>query len=252
MQNESLNPLSDRFPQLFAGMLALSLALVGGALIGSTAIRSLNRGNDVLKVYGSAKKPIRADYVIWKTSVSSQQPTLQKAYKEVTDYSERVQTYLKEQQIPAEAITFSAIETYAVPETTSNGAQTGRNLAYKLTQRIEIRSKDVDRIAKLSSQATELINEGISLESLPPEYLYTDLSTLRVEMIAAATKDAKSRAEAIAETTGSRVGAVRSAETGIFQITSRHSTEVSDSGVYNTSSVDKDITAVVSLSFSLD
>ncbi|MFM7192339.1 MAG: SIMPL domain-containing protein, partial [Microcystaceae cyanobacterium] len=58
-------------------------------------------------------------------------------------------------------------------------------------------------------------------------------------------------AEAIAKNTNSQVGAVRSAQTGVFQITSRNSTEVSDMGTYDTSSIDKDITAVVSISFSM-
>lgn len=71
-------------------------------------------------------------------------------------------------------------------------------------------------------------------------------------MIAEATEDAKDRAEAIAKTTGNRIGTVRSAKTGVFQITSRHSTAVSDYGIYDTSSLEKDITAVVSVQFSLE
>jgi hypothetical protein len=68
----------DHFPQVFSGLLSLSLALVVGAWLGSSAIRTLNRGNDVLTVTGSAKKPIRSDYIIWRSSVSSQQNTLPK------------------------------------------------------------------------------------------------------------------------------------------------------------------------------
>jgi hypothetical protein len=70
-------------------------------------------------------------------------------------------------------------------------------------------------------------------------------------MVAAATKDAKARAEAIAQSTDTEVGTVRAAKTGVFQITSRNSTDVSDYGIYDTSSVDKDITAVVSVTFSI-
>ena len=71
-------------------------------------------------------------------------------------------------------------------------------------------------------------------------------------MLAEATKDAKARAEAIANSTGDRIGPIRSAKTGVFQITPRYSTEVSDSGVYDTTSLEKDITAVVSVSFGVE
>ena len=122
---------------------------------------------------------------------------------------------------------------------------------YRLSQNIEIRSHEVEKYTELSQQANELIEAGINLVSQPPEYLYTKLSQLRIEMTAEASKDAKARAEAIAKSTGNKVGAVRSAKTGVFQITSRNSTDVSDYGIYDTSSLEKDITAVVSVQFGM-
>jgi uncharacterized protein len=243
--------LPQRFPQLFAGLTALSIALVVSSFIGAGAIRNLRQPNDALSVTGSAKRPISSDYVIWKLSISSQQPTPQAAYQELKTRTERVQRYLKEQQIPDNIVTLNSIDTSTVPEVI-NGRETGKTLAYRLNQRFEIRSNDVSRIAKLSQQSTELINEGIPLVSEAPEYLYTQLAKLRIEMVAEATKDAKARAVAIASSTGNRVGSVQSAQTGVFQITSRNSTEVSNSGIYDTSSLEKDITAVVSVKFAMD
>jgi hypothetical protein len=245
------SPLLRRFPQLFAGLLALALALVISSLIGAKAIRDAKQANDVLVVTGSAKRPIRSDSIIWRLSVSSQQPTAQLAYRELIRQTERVRAYLKAKQVPDSAITVNAIETVPISEVAQNGGETGRILAYRLSQRFEIRANDVDRYTELATRSTELINEGINLVSEPLQYLYTQLGKLRVEMVAEATKDAKARAEAIASSTGNQVGTVRSAASGVFQITSRNSTEVSDSGTYDTSSLDKDITAVVSVTFSI-
>ena len=243
---------SARFPQVFAGLAALSLALVVSSFVGASALRNFRQPDDVLVVTGSAKRPIQADYIVWQMSISSQQPTAQAAYQDLKRQSERVEQYLQTEQVAANAITLSAIETHPIQEISPNGQETGRTLAYRLTQRFEVRSNEVERITKLSQQATELINEGISLNSEPPQYLYTQLSKLRIEMVAEATKDAKARAEAIAKSTGDQVGAVRSAETGVFQITARNSTDVSDSGIYDTSSIEKDITAVVSVKFAME
>ena len=44
---------------------------------------------------------------------------------------------------------------------------------------------------------------------------------------------------------------MRRAKTGVFQITSRNSTDVSDYGIYDTSSLEKDITAVVLVTFGM-
>lgn len=242
----------DRFPQLFAGLTALSLSLVVSSFVFAKAIREFKQANDVLVVTGSAKRPIQSDYIILRFSLSSQEPTKKAAYQNLKDQIEKVQAYLKEQQVPDDAITLNTIRTYNVPELASNGRATGRILAYRLSQSLEIRSDRVDKYTKLSQQANELINEGINLVSERPQYLYTKLAQLRVEMVAEATKDAKARAEAIANSAGNTVGAIRSAKTGVFQITSRNSTDVSDYGIYDTSSLEKDITAVVSVQFGME
>ncbi len=242
----------EHFPQLFAGLVVLSCSLIITAFIGSEAIREVKQANDLLVVTGSAKRPIRSDYIIVRLSVSSQDSTAQAAYQNLKRQTEQIQAYLQDQQVPDDAITLSSIQNYAIPERTRNGRETGRILYYRLTQRIEIRSDDVERYTELAQQANELIDRGINLVSEPPEYLYTKLSQLRIEMVAEATKDAKARAEAIASSTGNRVGTVRSAKTGVFQITSRNSTDVSDYGIYDTSSLEKDITAVVSVKFGME
>ena len=244
--------IGERFPQMFAGLAALSLSLVISSYIFAKAIREFKLANDVLIVTGSAKRPIESDYIILRFSLSSQEPTAPTAYQNLKRQTERLQAYLLEQQVPNQSINLGAISTYPIPEITGNGRETGRILAYRLNQRLEIRSDEVERYAQLSQQANELINEGINLVVEPPQYLYTQLSQLRIEMVAEATKDAKARAEAIAKSTGNRVGQIRSAKTGVFQITSRNSTDVSDYGIYDTSSVEKDITAVVSVQFGME
>ncbi|NMF59030.1 SIMPL domain-containing protein [Pseudanabaena yagii] len=251
MLPESNAPTPKAFPQLFSGMLALAIALVGSAYLASNALRSL-RSNDNLTVIGSSTRPIRSDFVIWRSSVSSQQATLPLAYQELKRHSEKVQTYFKSKNIPNEAITLSAIDTQPIPETNSNGVQTGRTIAYRLVQRFEIRSKDVDAITAIARSSTELINDGLPFISEPAEYLYTELGKLRVDMISEATKDAKARGEAIVNVSGSRLGTIRKAETDVFQITARYSTEVSNSGAYNTTTIDKDIRAVVAITFAVE
>nr|WP_310429682.1 SIMPL domain-containing protein [Chamaesiphon sp. VAR_48_metabat_135_sub] len=245
--------LRYRFPQLFAGLALLSASLIVSSFLWAGAIRNIKRVDDALLITGSAKRPIRADYIVWKVSLSSQQPTTQAAYQELKAWIDRVQRYLAEAKVPDSEISLNSLETVSVPELNNNtGRETGKTLAYKLSQKLEIRSDKVDRYAKLSQKITELINEGIPLTSEPPEYLYNELSKLRIEMVAEATKDAKARAESIAKSTGNRVGGVRSADTGVFQITPRNSTAVSNGGSYDTSSIDKDITAVVSVKFGID
>ncbi|HEY0050262.1 MAG TPA: SIMPL domain-containing protein, partial [Pyrinomonadaceae bacterium] len=72
---------------------------------------------------------------------------------------------------------------------------------------------------------------------------------MKIEMLGEAAKDAKTRAERIADSTGNQIGAVRSARMGVMQITAADSTEVSDAGISDSTTIDKDVTAVVNISF---
>ena len=71
-------------------------------------------------------------------------------------------------------------------------------------------------------------------------------------MLAKATEDAKQRATSMANSTGNKIGFMRSAKMGVFQITSVTSTDVSDYGENDTSSLDKKVMAVLTASFAIE
>ncbi|MBI2472074.1 MAG: SIMPL domain-containing protein [Planctomycetes bacterium] len=116
---------------------------------------------------------------------------------------------------------------------------------------VQIQSSDVNKIARISRESTELIEQDIQFESLAPEYFYTKLEELKIEMLAAATENAKERAVNMTNATGNTIGFMRSARMGVFQITPVNSTEVSDWGINDTSSLKKKVTAVVTVSFAI-
>ena len=244
--------MSERNCGSFCGMVVLSAAIVISSFLGAWAIRGIKKAGDMITVTGSAKKPIRSDFIIWSGSISTQKPTVQESYDDIKRYTDRLLSYFIENKIPESSLRIGAIETYPVPETFADGRPSGRILAYRLTRSLEIHSGDVDKIARLSLQINDLIKEGIPLTSYSPQYVFTQLAQLRIEMLGEAAKDARLRAETIAQSLGNKIGPVRSARMGVFQITPRNSTEVSDYGINDTSSLEKDITAVVSVSFSVN
>jgi hypothetical protein len=234
------------------GLLAIAAALVLSAFIAAGAAVRVKRAADAITVTGSAKRPIRSDFIVWRGTVAGQQPTLAASAEELERYVTRTRAFLAAKGIPDSAITWRAVETMPMPEVSMNGRETGRILGYRLQRMFEVRSFDVDGISAIAASTGEVMREGVPLTTFPPEYLYTRLAEVRTEMLSEATKDARTRAEAIATSAGSGIGPVREARMGVFQITPRHSTEVSDYGINDVSSVEKDITAVVRVTFAVD
>lgn len=247
---------NEKNGSLFNAAFALAVALVLASMVIGWSITRVKNQEQTVTVTGSARKRIKSDLVVWKAAVAYQAPQLSEAYQALSSGVPKVKAYLVSKGIPAEQITISSITTTTLQSKARNeeGEEmaTGEITGYSLKQELEVRSTDVDKIARVARESTELINQGILLESMPPEYLYTKLGDLKIEMLGEAAKDAKVRAEQIATSTGSRIGDVRSAKMGVMQITAADSNEVSDYGMNDTTSVDKDITAVVNVSFSVN
>ena len=141
--------------------------------------------------------------------------------------------------------------TYSVPEFNEQGRETGRTVKVVTTQRFEVQSTDVKKVEQLALGVAALVEQGVLVEPETPEYHYSGLSELKVEVQALAAQDAMERARRIAAASGAKLGDIRSARMGVLQITPRHSNMVSDYGVNDLSSIEKEITAVVSASFAL-
>ncbi|MGQ0540718.1 MAG: SIMPL domain-containing protein [Blastocatellia bacterium] len=242
----------ERNYNLFHSATAIAVGLVLSSLVLGWSYTSSKKGEDAITVTGSARKRIKSDLVVWNAGVSTQASQLSDAYKQIADYIPRIKKYLIDKGIPEQQITISSITTTTLKRTDQMGRETSEITGYSLKQQVSVTSNDVDKIAQVSREATELINQGILLESSSPSFYYTRLGDLKIEMLGEAARDAKTRADKIADSTSSSIGSIRSARMGVMQITAPESTEVSDYGVNDTSSIEKDVTAVVNISFAVD
>lgn len=231
---------------------ALALGMVLSSIVIGWAYTKSKKGDDSITVTGSAKRRITSDLVIWSAGVRVEAPSLADAYKQLSDNVPRIKQYLLGKGIPEDQMVVTSIATTQVKARDRDGNETSEVIGYTLGQSIVVRSNDVAKIGQIAREATELINQGILIESGAPAYYYTQIGDLKIEMLGEAARDAKERAEKIASSTGNSIGAVRSAKMGVMQITAADSTDVSDYGVYDTATIEKDMTAVVNVSFAVD
>lgn len=254
MENDTNNKMNFlKNTQIIILGLCLAGATIGASVIFSKGFLSVTKFmREQITVTGSAQKAIKSDYVVWKGTFSRRELLMADAYKKLGEDLQKVQKYLVDQGVAEKDIIINQIETETVYKKNEKGNDTNTIEGYKLKQSAELRSNDVEKIAKISRESTGLINEGIEFYSENPSYFYTKLDELKVEMLAKATENAKLRAENMVKATGNRIGFMRSAKMGVFQITPINSTEISDWGVNDTSSLEKKVTAVVNASFSIE
>jgi hypothetical protein len=230
----------------------------------SWAYLSVKLEPKTLGVTGSARKAIVSDLVTWSGTVTTKETNLVKAYDALKAASDKVRAFLVAQGIPETNITLSAITTTrryhqeivpatpaspGVPATPPTLITTDKVESYTLAQTVSISSTDMTRVPEVSRAVTSLIKEGVEIDSGSPCYLYTKLSELKINMLAEATKDATTRAEQIVGNAHGRLGKLVEARMGVMQINPKGVSATSAEGNNDTSSYEKEITAVVSVKF---
>jgi len=211
--------------------LILATGFIVAAFIGINGLVEIKSARTSIVVTGSAKQQITSDLIVWTGYFHAQSPVLKDAYTELEASRNKVKKYLIEKGIAEKDLVFAAISTNIFYVYNEYGTYTNQVDYYDLSQTVTIRSGEIDKVTEISRNATELLNDGVQFQSYEPQYLYTKLADLKVEMLAAATKDARNRADMIAKNAGSELGGLTYADMGVMQITPLYSNEISDYGI---------------------
>jgi hypothetical protein len=204
-----------------------------------------------ISVTGSAKKLIDSDLIVWNAHVSADDPSLVQAYGTLKSSMDKTLAFLNARGIGGSQVEAGSISTTKHFERDAKGNPTDKISSYELSQSIQVTGTDIDKIAGAARTVTDLIEQGVMLDSEPPQYLYTKLADLKITMLAEATADATNRAMQIASNSNSKLSSIIEAHMGVMQINAVHNTDATGSGVNDTSSREKEITAVVSARYGL-
>jgi hypothetical protein len=217
-----------------------------------------NRGqsNQSIAVTGLGEQDFTSDLIVWRGSFSRKEMDLKRANQELNKDMKEIKSYLKSKGLNDEEIIFEGVNITRDYYYDYDQYGTLRNTmfnGYVLTQNLKVQSKNVDLVESISRQVTDLLDKGVEFNSYSPEFYYTKLSELKLQMIEAATKDARERADKIALNAGSDLGELKNAEMGVFQITAENSSEdFSWGGSFNTSSKKKKASITVRLRYAID
>ncbi|MEI8134430.1 MAG: SIMPL domain-containing protein [bacterium] len=233
-----------------------ALAICTASWMLSSTWRKTHETKETIKVTGLAEKNFVSDLIVWSGSFSRKMMSMQDAFAALKRDADAIEKYLITKGVSQKEIVLSAISINKEYKNTYDDKGRIKDTyfdGYTLRQSVDIESKEVDKIETMSREVTELINSGIEFNSEPPRYYYTKLAELKLEMLAAATADAKARGERIAKNSGGSLGTLRNAAMGIFQITGQNSSEeFSYGGNFNTSSKKKTASITARLEFGID
>ena len=206
--------------------------------------------SQLIMVTGSAHRDIRSDLAIWRASFSAEADGLLEAQKRLNVDLGKVVGFLQ-----ANGVRDYTILPVQIREITTHSDNNPESvpvtIGYRLSRSIEVSSNDVEMLPRLSSESTDLLQQGVVFASQTVSFIYTKAGEAKVEMMAEATKDARARADQIAIQGKRKIKQLRSAKVGVIQINPQYTTATSWEGNNDTTSVNKTITATVAATFDM-
>lgn len=209
---------------LAALVLALGIA-AGGWLVGS-GFQQGRSADRFVTVKGVAERAVEADLAVWPLTVVASDQELGRAHAQLTKSVQALKDFLSEHSIAPEEIHsqgFAVIDNDANPF--GGGSQGGNR--FVIRQTLIVRSSRPAVVLAASDDVADLVASGVVLQSgnayeaISPLFIFTRLNELKPEMIAEATARAREAAEQFATDSQTRLGGIRRANQGVFQILPR-------------------------------
>ena len=229
----------------------LALGLVISTYLVTNAMRDIRMSHQIIKVRGYAETQVESDLAIWDMTLKARDRDMEDAYSDLARHREKVLDFLEESGVEAQQIKILSVDVDEHKKLTEKGHKTSKTETFELSQGIEVKSRDVQKVSKISTAVADLLGKGIELQAGMPRYYYTQVNELKSELLVAATKDARMRAQTLAEGSGVKLGSLRAARQGVFSVRSADSSSVSERGRDDVSSISKKIASVVTVDYAM-
>jgi uncharacterized protein len=203
-------------------LLAVGIAAAGW-FVGNGFVRGRTAGRFV-SVKGVSERDAVANLALWPIRFTSSDDALAPAQKKFDDSRQAILTFLKKHGIDAAHTELQGFEVAdAMADRYRSQTPSSR---FIISGTLMVRVEDPTLVQRASQNIGELAQAGVVITSGGgygggPTYLFTKLNDLKPEMIAEATASAREAAEQFAKDSDSRLGPIRLANQGVFQILPR-------------------------------
>lgn len=209
--------------------LILGICIGGGITIAGVylglSLKESRKPQRVVSVRGLAERDVDADLAIWPITFSETSNDLADLYNRIVDKRKIIAGFLAEAGFGSTDISFSAPNVSDQHASEYGEGKSKPAFRYLGKTTVIVRSSNVPLIKKTIEMSGSLVGKGIVIVAEnwenKTQYSFKGLNTIKPQMIEEATKNARATAEKFAADSGSKLGKIRSASQGLFEITDR-------------------------------
>jgi hypothetical protein len=246
---------------VFAGIAIAAGLIICGYLLGHS-LQRFKKEDRYISVKGFSEKEIKSDFVIWTIKLRIASNDLQEGSKSIGNSKSKVNSFLVKNGIQSNEIISRDLFVNDRQANEYEPASGINNFRYIIEETIEVRSKNVDMIQKVSRMTGELLSAGVALSTKNDwsgtgiRFIYTRLNDIKPEMITEAIKNAQSAGIQFARESNTSLGVMRKASQGLFTIQDRDEVTTGQEGgggyPQGTTDLFKKVRVVVNVDYSID
>ncbi len=242
---------------VLGGLLAMGMSGAAFVLGAKTkeAVSGIRPGTQIT-VKGLAVKDVVADSVEWTVTISVREATFAEALNKLRAVRPTLDAFLQREGVDKAQIAEGPEQVHPHWETIflEGGGSKQEQKGFNASQSLTVNTRDLQRIVVANKNILQLQAEGHPVSAGQPLFLVGNLEDLKMSLIAAATANARKRAEEFVKQDGVKVGVMRSASQGAFYILPEGGASDSDDygGVYDKSTIKKVAKVVVTIVYNIE
>ncbi len=192
----------------------LGIALFVFSLVFFLSAQNFSKQGSYVEVKGLSEKIVKADTAIWSMNFEVKSNNVDSLYAEIERNTSAINAFLADKGFEASEINVAPVNIY---QDTYKDAL----FRYNSTTQLSVYTKKVDLVRSASKETLLLVKKGVTLNQNSIDFRFSDINSVKPEMLAEAIKNAKQSAMQFAQESGSSLGAVSRGNQGVFDITDK-------------------------------
>ncbi|MDE5663323.1 MAG: SIMPL domain-containing protein [Muribaculaceae bacterium] len=205
------------------GAALVALGIFGAGWMMKAGIDNFSNRDRVVTTRGLCEMEVKANKVTWPIVTKELGNDLPAIYQKIESSNAAILAFLKSNGITEDEISVNAPQVFdQAAERYGNQDVTYR---YSVTNVVVVTSEKVEQVRNLIKKQTDLMKQGVAIVAgdynYTTRYEYTDLNSIKPEMVAEATANAREAADKFATDSHSDLGKIKTASQGQFSIEDR-------------------------------
>ena len=192
----------------------MSVVLLVFSLIFFFSARAFSDQGSFVEVKGLSEKIVKADVAIWSLNFESKSNNIDLLYADIEKNIASIKGFLKEKGFEDSEINVAPVNIY---QDTYKEAL----FRYNANTQLSVYTKKVDQVRAASKDTLLLVKMGVTLNQNSIAFEFSDINSVKPEMLAEAIKNARASATQFVTESGSRLGRVWRGNQGVFDITDK-------------------------------